>query len=61
MAASLTRDVAAIFASAMKRVGLQYNVDCPPLAEDVYVDRETRRPADLPAALRAALGPLEVK
>jgi acyl-CoA thioester hydrolase len=27
----------------------------------VYVDRETRRPADLPAALRAALGPLEVK
>ena len=27
----------------------------------VYVDRETRRPADLPAALRAALAPLEVK
>jgi len=27
----------------------------------VYVDRETRRPADLPAALRSALGPLEVK
>jgi len=27
----------------------------------VYVDRETRRPADLPVALRSALGPLEVK
>ena len=27
----------------------------------VYVDRETRRPAELPAALRTALAPLEVR
>lgn len=38
--ATLTRDVASIFASAMKRAGLSYNVDCPPLGDETYVDRE---------------------
>lgn len=37
---TLTRDVASIFAAAMKKADLQYVVDCAPLDEDVYVDRE---------------------
>ncbi len=38
--ATLTRDVASIFAAAMKKAELQYVVDCPPLEEEVFVDRE---------------------
>jgi signal transduction histidine kinase len=36
----LTRDVAAMFRSTAARAGLRLSVDCPPLAETVYVDRE---------------------
>jgi signal transduction histidine kinase len=38
--AQLTRDVAAMFRSTAARAGLRLSVDCPPLAETVYVDRE---------------------
>ena len=35
-----TAELAAMFDSAVRRAGLDYQVDCPPLAEPVYVDRE---------------------
>jgi signal transduction histidine kinase len=38
--AQLTRDVAAMFRATAARAGLRLSVDCPPLAESVYVDRE---------------------
>ncbi|HEY3840838.1 MAG TPA: ATP-binding protein, partial [Bryobacteraceae bacterium] len=38
--AALTRDLASNFRSAMELGGLQLNVDCPPLPEPVYVDRD---------------------
>ncbi len=38
--ALLTAELASMFRSAIERVGLQLEVDCPPLAEPVYVDRE---------------------
>ncbi len=38
--AALTADLASSFRSAAERGGLELIVDCPPLAEDVYVDRE---------------------
>jgi signal transduction histidine kinase len=38
--AQLTRDVAAMFTSTAARAGLRLCVDCPPLAETAYVDRE---------------------
>jgi signal transduction histidine kinase len=38
--AQLTRDVAAMFRSTAARAGLRLSVDCPPLVEAVYVDRE---------------------
>jgi signal transduction histidine kinase len=38
--ASLTRDLASNFRSACDRAGLTFEVDCPPLAEPVFVDRE---------------------
>jgi PAS domain S-box-containing protein len=37
---SLTRDLASTFRSALERVGLALEVDCPELDEPVYVDRE---------------------
>ncbi len=37
---SLTVDLASAFRSAMERGGLRFEVDCPPLPEPVYVDRE---------------------
>jgi signal transduction histidine kinase len=37
---SLTTELASNFRSAMQAAGLQLDVDCPPLAEPVYVDRE---------------------
>ena len=36
----LTANLASIFRSAVERAGLKLIVDCPPLAEPVYVDRE---------------------
>ncbi len=38
--AALTRDLASTFRSAMERAGLDFTVDCPPLAEPAFVDRE---------------------
>ena len=38
--ATLTRDLASTFRSAIERSGLEFTVDCPPLAEPVYVDGE---------------------
>jgi signal transduction histidine kinase len=38
--ASLTGELASVFRSAIENAGLAFVVDCPPLAEPVYVDRE---------------------
>ncbi len=38
--AALTRDLAGVFRSAIERASLTLEVDCPPLAELVYVDRD---------------------
>ena len=38
--AALTADLASVFRSACERAGLSLIVDCPPLPEPVYVDRE---------------------
>ena len=38
--AALTAELASVFRSAVERAGLRLVVDCPPLAEPVYVDRE---------------------
>jgi PAS domain S-box-containing protein len=35
-----TRELASMFASAADRLGLSLTVECPPLSEPVYVDRE---------------------
>jgi signal transduction histidine kinase len=36
----LTAQLAGVFRSAVERAGLEYVVECPPLPEPVYVDRE---------------------
>jgi PAS domain S-box-containing protein len=38
--ATLTAELASVFRSAMEQAGLDLQVDCPPLDEPVYVDRE---------------------
>jgi PAS domain S-box-containing protein len=38
--AALTADLASVFRSAVDRAGLNLVVDCPPLIEPVYVDRD---------------------
>ena len=38
--AGLTRDLASIFRAVFERAGLDFVVDCQPLGEPVYVDRE---------------------
>jgi PAS domain S-box-containing protein len=38
--AALTAELASSFRSAMERAGLDFTVDCPPLSESVFVDRE---------------------
>ncbi|HEY7061623.1 MAG TPA: ATP-binding protein [Chloroflexota bacterium] len=38
--ATLTEELASVFRSAIERAGLRLVVDCPPLAEPAYVDRE---------------------
>ncbi|GAA3140327.1 SpoIIE family protein phosphatase [Planomonospora alba] len=37
--AAVTTELASVFRSAMDRAGLAFEVDCPPLAEPVYIDR----------------------
>ena len=38
--AGLTADIASAFRSAMENAGLEYVIDCPPLSEPAYVDRD---------------------
>jgi len=38
--AALSADLASVFRSAVERAGLRLNIDCPPLPQPVYVDRE---------------------
>lgn len=38
--ATFTAELASVFRSAIERAGLRLVVDCPPLSEPVYVDRE---------------------
>jgi PAS domain S-box-containing protein len=38
--AALTAELASVFRSAVERAGLNYTVDCPPLDQPVYIDRE---------------------
>ncbi|WP_437677153.1 ATP-binding protein [Sorangium sp. So ce131] len=38
--AALTADLASAFRSAVERAGLAFEVDCPPLQEPTYVDRD---------------------
>ncbi len=38
--ASFTAELASVFRSACERAGLRLDVDCPPLPEPVYLDRE---------------------
>ncbi|MFZ0301665.1 MAG: ATP-binding protein [Terracidiphilus sp.] len=38
--ASVTADLASVFRSAIERAGLKLIVDCPPLPDPVYVDRD---------------------
>ena len=37
--AAMTTELASVFRSAVERAGLAFEVDCPPLAEPVYLDR----------------------
>ena len=38
--AAVTRELASVFRSAVARAGLDYDVDCRPLPEPVYIDRD---------------------
>ncbi|WP_243147048.1 ATP-binding protein [Scytonema sp. UIC 10036] len=38
--ATLTANLASVFRSAIEKAGLLFVVDCPPLPEDIYVDRD---------------------
>ncbi len=38
--AAFTSDLASVFRSAVERAGLRLTIDCPPLDEPVYVDRD---------------------
>jgi PAS domain S-box-containing protein len=38
--AGLTADLGSVFRSAIERAGMRLTVDCPPLSEPVYVDRD---------------------
>jgi PAS domain S-box-containing protein len=38
--AATTTDIASVFRSAVERAGLRFTIDCPPLSQKVYVDRE---------------------
>jgi PAS domain S-box-containing protein len=39
--AAFTAELASTFRSAMERAGLEFRVDCPPLGEPVFLDRES--------------------
>ena len=36
----ITSEIGSVFRSAMENAGLQFTVECPPIAEPVYVDRD---------------------
>jgi DNA-binding NtrC family response regulator len=36
----ITAEIASVFRSAMENAGLQFTVECPPIGEPVYVDRD---------------------
>jgi DNA-binding NtrC family response regulator/signal transduction histidine kinase len=36
----VTAEIASVFRSAMEHAGLQFTVECPPMAEPVYIDRD---------------------
>src|SRR4029453_5703823 len=36
----VTSGIASVFRSAMENAGLRFSVECPPLPEPVYVDRD---------------------
>lgn len=38
--AAVTAELASVFRSAIERAGLTFTVDCPPVADSVYVDRD---------------------
>ena len=38
--AALTAEIASVFRSTIERAGLTFTIDCPPLDQPVYVDRE---------------------
>lgn len=38
--ASLTAELASVFRSAIERAGLQFTVDCEPIPEPIYIDRD---------------------
>jgi signal transduction histidine kinase len=38
--ASVTSEIASVFRSAMENLGLRFSVECQPIAEPVYVDRD---------------------
>ncbi|MGE5659147.1 MAG: PAS domain S-box protein [Actinomycetota bacterium] len=38
--ALLTRDLAGVFRAVIERAGIRLRVDCPPLPEPIYIDRE---------------------
>jgi signal transduction histidine kinase len=37
---SITSEIASVFRSAMQNAGLRFSVECQPIAEPVYVDRD---------------------
>src|SRR5258708_26239330 len=36
----VTSEIASVFRSAMENAGLRFSVECPPIAEPVYVDHD---------------------
>jgi len=38
--ATLTRELASVFRSLIEKAGIRFKVECPPLAEPVYIDRQ---------------------
>lgn len=38
--ATFTAELAGVFRSAIDKAGLRYDVDCPPLGQEVYIDRQ---------------------
>lgn len=38
--AATTGELASVFTSAMEKAGLKYTIDCPPLPESIFIDRD---------------------